>query len=272
MRTIGSTGSWSGGQVTPLARAILAPNPGPMTLDGTNTWLLGEPGSGSMIVVDPGPDSPGHLDAVDAAVAQSEGRVALILLTHGHRDHAEGAAAMADRFGAPVRALDPQHRLGDEGIGHGKVVREGDLELHVVATPGHSSDSLSFWLPQDRALLTGDTILGRGTTVVAHPDGVLADYLRSLDRLKSLALKKAAEHILPGHGPALAKPMTVIGDYIEHRQQRLMQVRSALEAGAMTAREVVAMVYADVPETLWDAAELSVRAQIDYLDSLPPAR
>lgn len=272
MRTIGSTASWFGGQITEQARAVLAPNPGPMTLDGTNTWILGEPGSPDLVLVDPGPESPEHLQAVSSAVSDMDGRVAMILLTHGHEDHAAGAAEMAAHFQAPVLALDPAHRLGSEGLRKGQVVRSGNLEIHVVGTPGHSSDSLTFWLPEDKSLLTGDTILGRGTTVVAHPDGVLSDYLRSLERLQSLALKKDAEHILPGHGPALGKPSHVISDYLEHRQQRLGQVRSALEAGAMTAHEVVALVYADVPEILWPAAELSVKAQIDYLDSLPPAR
>ena len=153
-----------------------------MTLDGTNTWVLREPGGGRSVVVDPGPREA-HL----AAVAEHAGDVAVVLLTHGHADHSEGARAFAERVGCGVRALDPEHRLGDEGLGDGDVVEVDGLEVRVVGTPGHTSDSLSFLLPAERAVLTGDTVLGRGTTVVAHPDGQLGAYLDSLHRLHALA-------------------------------------------------------------------------------------
>jgi glyoxylase-like metal-dependent hydrolase (beta-lactamase superfamily II) len=135
----------------------------------------------------------------------------------------------------------------------------------VVATPGHTSDSLSFLLPADGAVLTGDTILGRGSTVVAHPDGRLGPYLESLDRLHDLAEAGAVTSILPGHGPVLADAMAAIEAYQEHRAERLEQVRAAVAAGADTPRAVVESVYADVDPALWPAAELSVRAQLDYL-------
>ena len=241
-------------QVTPTAGVLLAPNPGPMTLDGTNTWVLRDPSSESAVVVDPGPLLEDHLQAV-----ASQGPVAVILLTHGHYDHSEGAARLAELTGAPVRALDPRHRLGDEGLGDGDVVAAAGLELGVAHTPGHSSDSLSFVLPD--AVLTGDTILGRGTTVVAHPDGVLADYLASLERLRELGHVA----VLPGHGPELPDAAAVAQQYLDHREQRLDQVRAAVAAGATTARQVVEVVYADVDRVLWPAAEMSVRAQLDYL-------
>ncbi|MCW2715265.1 MAG: beta-lactamase domain protein, partial [Frankiales bacterium] len=157
--------------VTSTASVVLAPNPGPMTLEGTNTWVLRAPGETECVVVDPGPLHEGHLAQVASA-----GRVTAVLLTHGHLDHSEGARRFAELTGAPVRALDPAHRYGTEGLGEGDVVASAGVELRVLATPGHTSDSLSFVVSGPdgtAAVLTGDTILGRGTTVVAHPDGVL---------------------------------------------------------------------------------------------------
>jgi glyoxylase-like metal-dependent hydrolase (beta-lactamase superfamily II) len=185
----------------------------------------------------------------------------VILLTHGHFDHSEGAPRFAELTGAKVRALDPAHRLGDEGLGEGDVVVGGGLEISVLATPGHSSDSLCFALPD--AVLTGDTILGRGTTVVAHPDGVLADYLESLKRLQDMGDRA----VLPGHGPELLSAGDAAAMYLAHREMRLEQVRAALAAGATTAREVVEIVYVDVDQSLWFAAEMSVRAQLNYLQA-----
>lgn len=245
---------------TARATRILAPNPGPMTLDGTNTWILREPGGARSIVIDPGPDDAGHL----GRVADQAGSVAVVLLTHGHVDHSEGARAFAERVHAPVRALDPQHRWGDEGLGGGDVVGADGLEVRVVATPGHSADSLCFHLPADDAILTGDTVLGRGTTVVAHPDGRLVDYLDSLRRLRGMA-DAGLRTLLPGHGPVLADAAGVLDFYLAHRQERLEQVRAALAAGATSPRDVVETVYADVDRAVWPAAELSVKAQIDYL-------
>lgn len=257
--------AWSGGPVTSRATCVLAPNPGPMTLDGTNTWLLAEPGADQVVVVDPGPSLERHLQAVVRVVAESGRRVVLTLLTHAHPDHAEGAARFAALTGAPVRALDPAVRLGDEGLAAGDVVEVGGLTIAVVGTPGHTSDSLSFVLAAEGALLTGDTILGRGTSVVAHPDGRLADYLDSLHRLRAMAEDGRVRSVLPGHGPALSDAATVLDAYLVHRAERLAAVQAAVAAGAVTPQQVVARVYADVDRGLWPAAELSVRAQLDYL-------
>src|SRR5690606_7644833 len=169
------------GSRTDHAENLLAPNPSPMTLDGTNTWVIGER---EAVVVDPGPDDEAHLLRVRDHLG--ERRVTEILLTHGHPDHSGGARRFAELVGAPVRALDPRHRLGEEGLADGDVVTVDGLEIHVYGTPGHTFDSLCFWLPQDRAILTGDTVLGRGTTIIAE-DGDLGDYLRSLDRLRAAA-------------------------------------------------------------------------------------
>ena len=247
--------------VTPYAAVVLASNPSLMTLEGTNTWLLRSPDADSAIVVDPGPDDEGHLEAVVAAA----GKVAGILLTHGHLDHSEGARRLAELTGSSVRALDPAHRLGDEGLGEGDVVAAAGLEVRVWATPGHTADSLSFLVADgsSSAVLTGDTILGRGTTVVAYPHGKLGDYLASLRRLSSLG----DSTVLPGHGPELPAAGVAASAYLAHREQRLEQVRAALaELGPdAAAMDVVEKVYVDVDRALWPAAEWSVRAQLAYL-------
>ena len=263
--TAGVDGAWRGGPVGFLAVCVLAPNPGPMTLDGTNTWVLNAPGDRRALVVDPGPDDEAHLRAVLGAVRARGAEVAAVLLTHGHPDHAEGARRFAGLAGAGVRALDPAHRLGAEGLADGDVVAAGELRLEVVGTPGHTADSLSFLLPEDGGLLTGDTVLGRGTTVVAHPDGALGPYLDSLHRLRDEAAERGLRRVLPGHGPVLERPAEVLEGYLAHRRARLEQVRDAVEAGARTPRRVVEVVYADVDRAVWPAAELSVRAQLAYL-------
>jgi len=256
---------WSGGRFGSTATCVLAPNAGIMTLDGTNTWVLRDPDSSRSVVIDPGPLHEGHLDAV----AETAGDVAIVLLTHGHPDHSEGARSFAEQVGCGVRALDPAHQLGSEGLVDGDVVAEAGVEIRVVGTPGHSSDSLSFVMPAERAVLTGDTVLGRGTTVVAHPDGKLGAYLDSLERLHALAEAQEVDVVWPGHGPALDDALGVLDHYLAHRKERLDQVREALRVLGPSAsgREVVEHIYTDVDPILWGAAELSVRAQLDYLRS-----
>ena len=260
---------WSGGRFGERGHCVLAPNANIMTLDGTNTWVLREPGSRRAVVVDPGPQVISHLDEV-ASVAE---QVAVVLLTHRHADHSEAAKSFAERMGCGVRALDPTHRLGAEGLADGDLIEVDGLEILVVGTPGHTSDSLSFLLPAEGALLTGDTVLGRGTTVVAHPDGELGAYLDSLDRLHDLAQERQLSWIWPGHGPVIDDALGVLDYYLAHREERLEQVRDApseLTSGKPDgtddlARAVVEKVYADVDPVLWGAAELSVRAQLAYL-------
>jgi glyoxylase-like metal-dependent hydrolase (beta-lactamase superfamily II) len=252
---------WRGGDFGSHARCVLAPNAGPMTLDGTNTWVLRAEENGQSVVVDPGPLDDLHL----RTVGEVAGDVAAVLLTHGHLDHSEGARTLAERVGCGVRALDPTFVYGDEGLHDGDVVEVDGLDIRVVGTPGHTRDSLSFVLPADRAVLTGDTVLGRGTTVVAHPDGALGAYLGSLRRLRDLAESHEIDVIWPGHGPVLDEALPVLDHYLRHRAERLEQVREAVEAGVTTPMDVVRLVYADVDQRVWPAAELSVRAQLQYL-------
>lgn len=255
-----SDAPWASGPVTSRATCVLEPNPGPMTLDGTNTWILLEPGSDRAVVVDPGELDEEHLERVLQTVDGLGARVALTLLTHGHVDHAESAARFAELTGAPVR-----------GAGHGDAFSDGEhlllggLELEVLLTPGHTRDSISVVLPADRAMLTGDSVLGRGTSVVAWPDGELAAYLRTLELIERRTDSGEVAVLLPGHGPVLPEAAAVVRHYREHRVERLEQVRAAVAAGAADARAVVEQVYAAVPREVWPAAELSVRAQLDYL-------
>lgn len=249
-------------------QCVLADNSGPMTLDGTNTWLVSAPGSTRAVVIDPGPDDEKHLAAVLAAADERGLQVVSTLLTHGHLDHSAGARRFAEMSGSEVRALDPAHQYGGAGLHDGEVLDLDGLRLEVVATPGHTTDSLSFLLPELQALLTGDTVLGRGTAVIAYPDGRLGEYLASLARMRDVCGAAGVNRLLPGHGPVLPRPAEVLDGYLTHREARLEQVRQAVAAGAKTAPEVVAAVYTDlVDPVLKAAAELSVLAQLDYLDT-----
>ncbi|GAA2820220.1 MBL fold metallo-hydrolase [Kribbella solani] len=253
--------------VTDYATLVLAANPGPMTLDGTNTWILRAPGAERSVVVDPGPMLEDHLRAVLAEA----GQVAVVLLTHNHPDHSDGAAWFANQAGCGVRAVDPAFRIPTDhahGLSEGDVITVDGLRVEVLPTPGHTLDSVCFWLPQDGSLLTGDTVLGRGTSVVAYPDGALGPYLNSLEHLRAFANSPAGvARLLPGHGPVIDDPSAVLTYYLNHRQERLTQVREALAAGHTTPEAIVAHVYADVDKTLWPAAERSVRAQLEHLNS-----
>jgi len=253
-------------------RCVLAPNPSLMTLDGTNTWLIAEPGSATAIVIDPGPDDEGHLQRIYAVAAERGQRVADIVLTHRHLDHSAGAPRLAELTGAPVRAVDPAHRLGSEGLTGGEVLDSAGCELRVITTPGHTSDSVSLAIPADGVVLTGDTVLGRGTAVISD-DGSLGDYLDSLRQLRAIAEATNLNQLLPGHGPLLADPAGVLDFYLAHRAERLDEVRAALAAGDTDPPAIVARVYVDVAKALWPFAESSVRAQLRYLrdlGELPP--
>jgi len=251
-------------QVTGHASFRLAPNPGPMTLDGTNSYVLSGNGGRSSVIVDPGPDDVVHLDALAAV-----GDVELILITHRHHDHTEGAPPLAAVTGATVRAADPAFCIGGDPLRDGDTVVAAGLEIGVLATPGHTADSVCFLLPSDSpdrphgSVLTGDTILGRGTTVIAPPDGSLRDYLGSLRVLAALGHAS----VLPAHGPQLPDLEAVAAEYLAHREQRLDQIRAALvRLGPDAAVAAVTdFVYHDVDASVRRAAEHSVAAQLEYL-------
>ncbi len=264
--------TWSGGTFGERGRCLLAPNPGMMTLDGTNTWILREPGASRSIVVDPGPLEDGHLDRL----TEESGEVGLVLLTHHHFDHSEVAREFAARKGCAVRALDPAYCLDGEPLTDGEVLHLDGLEVRVLTTPGHTADSISLVVPGDGALLTGDMVLGRGTTVVAYPDGQLGPYFHSIEKMRSLVTGGEVHSLWPAHGPVLDGAIGILDFYLAHRRERLAQVESALRELGVTLnpesaddeslpRQVVEVVYADVDESLWGAAEWSVRAQLAYL-------
>ncbi|MBF6144390.1 MBL fold metallo-hydrolase [Nocardia nova] len=246
--------------VTGTASVLLADNPNQMTLEGTNTWILRAPDRSDCVVIDPGPKDKAHSEAIARA---TDGNIALTLITHHHHDHTGGIDRLVKLTGTPVRAMDPKHLSGSSApLTDGEVVEAAGLRLTVLGTPGHTRDSVSLLL--DDALITGDTVLGSGTTVLESRDDALGDYLDSLELLARHAPGRA---LLPAHGPDHPQAEPVIGYYIEHRHQRLNQVRAALrELGEnATPLQVVAKVYADVDKRLWPAARSSVKAQLAYL-------
>ena len=248
--------------VSATASVLLANNPNMMTLQGTNTWILRAPGRSDCVVIDPGPSDDAHSEAI---ARETGGDIALTLITHHHHDHTGGIDRLVQLTGTPVRAQDPEYlRDRDTPLADGEVIDIAGLRLSVLATPGHTTDSVSFLL--DDAVLTGDTVLGSGTTVLESRDGALGDYLTSMDRLLAVA---PGRRLLPAHGPDHEAAEPVIDYYIRHRHERLDQVRHALDRlGAdATAQQVVEHVYADVGEHLWPAARSSVQAQLEYLRS-----
>jgi glyoxylase-like metal-dependent hydrolase (beta-lactamase superfamily II) len=251
-------------ELEPLVTRVLAPNPSGMTLDGTNTYVVGAPGSGQAVLVDPGPDDPEHLAAVEAALAGREARCVAVLVTHHHGDHAEAALPWGERFGAQVaaadaavagprgRALEPGERLDLAGTAIG-----------VVPTPGHTGDHLAFRL-ESGAVLVGDHVLGRGTSVVTHPEGDVVAYLASLRRVHDLG----PSALYCGHGPELTEdPGAVLDFYLAHRAFREHQLLTALGGGPLTVDDLVAVVYAGVPRELWPAAAQSTRATLAKLSA-----
>lgn len=247
------------------ARVVTAPNPGELTLAGTNTWVLSEPDGDGCIVVDPGPADPAHVDAVLAEVERQQSTVELVLVTHRHHDHTGAVDALQAATGAPVRAVDPTWCRGTMPLQDREEIEVAGLRLHVMVTPGHTDDSTSFYLPRDGALLTGDTILGEGSSLIAWPDGSLGDYLHSLARLRDLAAAGLSLTLLPGHGPMVTWGLNAIDTLIAHRNRRLEQVTSALDHGAATVGEVVAAVYGLPGPALHDVVIAQVQAQLEYL-------
>lgn len=260
--------------VTRQSSVLLAPNPGPMTLDGTNSYVLrGEPGQGA-IIVDPGPDDHEHLSTLAAA-----GPVDLILITHQHGDHTDGIDTLHELTGAPVRAALAEYCRAADPLTDNETITVGDVRVRVLATPGHSADSVCFVLPDDGPLtdngaererrgsvLTGDTILGAGSTVIGIPDGTLRQYLASLERLAAWG----SLTVLPAHGPTLPDVAAISNEYLAHRRERLGQIRTALSRLGVSPSEadvdaVTDAVYPEVDRRIRFAAQHSVAAQLAYL-------
>lgn len=232
---------------------VLAPNPDVYTLEGTNTWVVGRDPS---IVIDPGPDVASHLEEV----ARVAGRVGAVLVTHDHPDHAPGAAAFAGAARAPLYAF---RVPGAEHLRDGQVVRTGGLEITAVHTPGHSADHVVFHLASEGALFTGDAVLGRGTSFIDPPEGDLAKYLRSLQRMQELAPRT----LYPGHGPVVMRAGAKLQEYLEHRAEREAQVLAALADGPKPIPELVETIYEDYPPEVRPLAARSVLAHLLKLET-----
>jgi glyoxylase-like metal-dependent hydrolase (beta-lactamase superfamily II) len=232
---------------------ITAPNPSPLTLSGTNTYLIA--GGGKVTIIDPGPDDRGH---VARLLEETSGRrVTLILLTHGHSDHRGASDHLARATGAPVRGW----QASDAPLREDEDLEVPNGRLRAIHTPGHAPDHVAFYWEARGVLFSGDLILGEGTVQVTPPAGSMVDYLRSLDRVARLDLTLIA----PGHGPLIRSPRRRIADYLAHRRMREQQVLDALAAGARTAQGVAAVIYPDLDPRLRGAAEGTVSAHLEKL-------
>ncbi|TDE91613.1 MBL fold metallo-hydrolase [Occultella glacieicola] len=253
-------------RITDRVELLRCDNPGPMTLEGTNTYLLREPGSAEVLVVDPGPLDPAdpehlaHLDRVRARAEADGGRVAAIWLTHHHLDHAGAAERLAHLTGAPVRGAGRGTAFMD-----GESVRFGDLEVVVHLAPGHTADSVLVRVPVETLLLSGDTLLGRGTTVIMWPDGDLGAYLATLAAIAADIDAGRVTRIAPGHGAMIEDPAVFVAGVHQHRLDRLDQVRTAVGQGADGVRAVVRAVYGDQGPKLAAACARIVQAQFAHL-------
>lgn len=257
--------------VTDSVSVVLCANPSYAALEGTNSWIIRAAEDDMSIVVDPGPEDEGHLNILAARGEE----VGLILLTHRHHDHADGAQRLRQLTGAPIRAFDEHYCNGGEPLVDGEIISLDDVtpSVEVVHTPGHTGDSVSLFVwsgdphtSELEGILTGDTIAGRHTTMISETDGDLADYLESLalleERGKNITL-------LPGHGAELDDVSAVARKYIDRRNYRLEQIRAArAEHGDdIDVKALVDLMYQDVDPVLRDAAEQSTRVALRYLDA-----
>jgi glyoxylase-like metal-dependent hydrolase (beta-lactamase superfamily II) len=242
--------------LSPLVRRILAPNPGVMTGPGTNTYLVG---IDEVAVIDPGVDDDAHLDAI---IGCGGDRIRWVLCTHTHPDHWPGAARLKERTGAEVLAFDSRDGLEvDRPIGEGITIEATEFRLAAVHTPGHASNHLCYLLQEERLLFSGDHIMQGSTVVIAPPDGDMAAYLTSLERLRTMRLRAIA----PAHGHLIEDPKAIIDDYVHHRLEREQQVLDALAAGDSTIPAVVDRLYPDLIEELVVRARQSVHAHLRKL-------
>jgi glyoxylase-like metal-dependent hydrolase (beta-lactamase superfamily II) len=244
--------------LSPLVRRIVAPNPSLMTGPGTNTYLVG---IDEVAVIDPGPDDPGHIEAIIGASMRE--RVRWVMVTHHHADHSAGVARLVRETGAQVVAHGPPKRVEvdwapDRRPSDGEVIEGTEWGLEVLHTPGHASDHLCFYLEEERVLFTGDTVLSGTTSVIAPPDGDMTAYLASLERIR----KRRLARICPGHGDVIEDPKAVLTDYVEHRLMREAQILDALREGPAKIEDLVARIYTEVPEALHPVAARSVYAHL----------
>jgi glyoxylase-like metal-dependent hydrolase (beta-lactamase superfamily II) len=245
-----------------LTTRVRAANPSHMTLTGTNTYVVGDPTDGQIAVVDPGPALRAHRAAIDAAVDGRRCRITAVIVTHHHHDHAE-AVAWANEWGVTALAFDPARIPGTAPLGDGDTVMAGQVALMAHHQPGHTSDHVCVQVPQTRAVLTGDHVLGEGTTVIAWPDGDLGQYLASLRALRALNPRA----LYPGHGDVVVDPVGRIDALLSHRAERTRQIVAALADGRASVDAIVTAVYPGLDEALRPAAARSVHAHLADLEA-----
>lgn len=261
-------------EVAPGVRRIVANNPGPYTFLGTNSYVVG---SGEVAVIDPGPAEPSHLEAIAAAIKGE--RLTHILITHSHRDHCDGARGLQALAGGKIAAFGPTGTargagapglsydfvdpdlVPDRKLADGDTVRGKGFALDVLHMPGHAPDHLCFALVGKRTMFTGDHVMGWNTTVIAPPEGDLAQFLASLERL----MQRHDKMFLPGHGGRILTPQRVVKAYIMHRKWREQTILACLEDGICTVPRIVARLYGTLDAGLKGAAALSVLAHLEYL-------
>ena len=260
-------------QVSPNVRRLIARNPSPFTYAGTGTYVVGH---GRVAVIDPGPDSPEHIENLLAALGSET--VSHILITHTHLDHSPGARLLVERTGATTYGFGPHARsqrddgvkveegadfafTPDERLTDGAVISGPDYEIEAVHTPGHCSNHLCFQLQNDKTLFSGDHVMGWSTSVISPPDGNMADYLRSL----ALLLERDDERYFPTHGAPITKPKRLVESFIAHRQAREEQILQCLAQGTTTIREMVPKMYVGVNPVLYPAAARSVFAHVLHM-------
>lgn len=261
-------------EISPLVRRVIANNPGPFTYTGTGTYIVGEPGVSALAIIDPGPDDPAHLDACRRAVGSA--KVTKILITHTHKDHSAAARSFADAFGAPIFAAGPHPPSTDDAAGSaveegsdrafapdvvisdGAAVEGDGWTLRAVATPGHLPNHLCFALEEESVLFTGDHVMGWSTTVVAPPDGRMADYLESLEKL----LNREDRIYFPTHGAPIERPAPFVRAIRAHRRMRDGQILDQLMKRDMQIAEMLPSMYAGLDQRLRGAATLNVLAHL----------
>jgi glyoxylase-like metal-dependent hydrolase (beta-lactamase superfamily II) len=236
-----------------------------MTLEGTNTYVV-DAGRNEAVIIDPGPDLPAHIDAIEATVRGWKLKVSAILVTHGHPDHAPGAATLARRCGAGVRVwAHPAARFPHSASClEGDRIAAGDISFLTIEAPGHADDHVVYWLASERALFTGDVVIGRGTVVISPPHGDMRQYQATLRRLRDEFSE--AETIYGGHGERIDDPIERINEYIDHRERRERQVLTALGFGRQTIPQLTERIYAELPRVLWPAAARQILAYLIALE------
>lgn len=265
-------------QVSPLVRRVVAANPSHFTFKGTCSYIVG---SGEVAVIDPGPSDKAHIGAILEALEPAGERITHILVTHTHKDHSPGARMLKARTSATVYAFGPHVQTSPEDPGgnagldaagdmefkpdvrvsHGDVIEAENFSLECVFTPGHTANHMAFALRQERALFSGDHVMGWSTSVIAPPDGNMADYMTSLELLTA----RSDAVYWPGHGGPIAEPESFVRAFIAHRRTREAAILSRLKAGDRTIAEIVQRVYEGLPQNLFTAASLSVLSHLQDL-------